>query len=331
MSLSRKSVLLAVKTAAAVVLIAAVGRHFARLLDRPELREHPLTLRPEYLIPAGILYLGAHTLWGTFWVQLLRSQGANLPWLTGIRAYFVSQFGKYVPGKVWVLALRVGMLRPLGLSPGVVAVTGTYETLTSMGAGALIAVCLLPWTGPAVGLDLNSEKGVALLGLAGLPVVVGVIHRLAAKSLVSPSPWLLARGVVQDAVGWVLLGFSLWLTVLAVLPDGPGLTPDVFLQDLGAVALSYVAGFVVLVSPGGLGAREFILQLALTPQLEPSTGSAAGGLAAVVALVLRFVWTVFEVIFSLGLWWFARPRLPGERSDLNSGEPAAVAGRDGDE
>src|SRR4051812_14939323 len=103
MSVTRKRAWLVVKTVAAVVIVAAVGWRFYGWLTAPELPRHPLTVRPEYLLPAGLLYLAAHTLWGTFWVQLLRSQGGNVPWLVGVRAYFVSQFGKYVPGKALVL------------------------------------------------------------------------------------------------------------------------------------------------------------------------------------------------------------------------------------
>jgi uncharacterized membrane protein YbhN (UPF0104 family) len=64
-----------------------------------------------------------------------------------------------------------------------------------------------------------------------------------------------------------------------------------------AVTLSYVVGFVVLVSPGGLGAREAVLLHVL-----------GGPVAAVVALVLRLVWTTFEVIAAGVLYFAARGR-----------------------
>ena len=46
----------------------------------------------------------------------------------------------------------------------------------------------------------------------------------------------------------------------------------------------------------------------LTGPLRETAGEAlAAPLAAVVALVLRLVWTVFEVGFALMLYWLARP------------------------
>ncbi len=321
MSRTRKRLLLLVKSAVAVALVAGVGWHFWRLLSSDELARHDLTVRFEYLIPAGILYLGCHTLWGTFFVQLLRYEGAAVPWRTGVRAYFVSQFGKYVPGKAWVILLRMMLLRGYEASPAAVGFTATYETLTSMAAGAVLGVCLLPWTGFGGVVEERVGPGIwlGLAAVAGLPLVLGALNRVVvrmarkrrgpdARPLPSPSVGLLAWGLLQDAFGWCLLGLSLWATVQAVAPRPAGLTAGDFLQCLAAAAVSYVAGFVILVSPGGLGAREAVLLVMLTGPLRSAVGEAlAGPLAAVVAVVLRLVWTAFEVGFALMLYWLARP------------------------
>ena len=76
-----------------------------------------------------------------------------------------------------------------------------------------------------------------------------------------------------------------------------------YVQEVAATAVMYVAGFVVLVAPGGVGARELVLQQALTPVLRPEAGDAANGLAAVIALVLRLVWTVAELTL-IGVFGF---------------------------
>lgn len=330
--MSRKHVYVALKSALALALIVGVAWHFAKLLRAEELTN--LTVRYELLVPAGLLYLGAHTIWATFFVQLLRSQGADVNWLTGVRAYFVSQFGKYVPGKAWVIVLRVVMLRRDGVTTAVVGLTATYETLTSMAAGAIIGVCLLPWTG--FGDLVESEIGpwtwLGLVAIACLPVGFLGLNRFArrvarwrqgpdATPLPVPRIGLLARGLLQDSVGWCLLGLSLWLTIRAVVPETADLSPEAYRNSVAAVAVSYVAGFVAFVSPSGLGARELLMQLMLTRQLQPDVGSTAAGLAVVVALIVRLVWTVFEVGFALMLFWFAKPIVPTPVV-----EPVAVGG-----
>ena len=126
------------------IVAVGVGWYFYSKLSRPELWTDTFAVRAEWLVPSALLYLAAQAIWGTNSVILLWNQGAHVGYLTGLRAYYVSQFGKYVPGKVWVLVLRVGMLGNIGISRTAVGITATYEALTAMAAGAMIGTLLLP-------------------------------------------------------------------------------------------------------------------------------------------------------------------------------------------
>jgi uncharacterized membrane protein YbhN (UPF0104 family) len=198
-------------------------------------------------------------------------------------------------------------------------VTATFETLTSMSAGALLAVLFLPALGvlPAE----VSQNTTALFAVIAVPVGLALLSRLAARiarsrrgpharPLPVPSVLLLAQGLVHGACGYGLLALSLGVTVGALVTDAPAWTPGGYFAEVAAVGLAYVGGFVVIFVPGGLGAREFVLAACLTPRLEPALGEqAAVGMAAVIAVVLRCTWTVSEVI--LGLLLYARkPALP---------------------
>jgi hypothetical protein len=320
MSPARRRLWFWVKIVLALAVVAGVGWQFYRTLSDPALSDFRFTVRYEYLIPAGFCYLACHTLWGTFWVQLLHAEGTDVPWRRGVAAYFVSQFGKYVPGKVWVIVLRVAILRGAA-SKAVVAVTGVLETLTSMAAGAALGAIFL--SGVVVRLieaQLGRSLGTAawwvgLAGVALMPLALLALIRIAdrvvkqtrgpdARPLPAPSPFLLARGLIQDSLGWVLLGVSLGLTVRGLAPDPPEWTWAGFADDLGAVAASYVAGFILLIAPGGLGAREWVLTIAVADRFAAAMGEKnAAAFGVVVALVLRLVWTAFEVAWCGWLWW----------------------------
>ena len=307
----RKRFWMLVQALLAVAVVAAVGWNLAGQLGNPQLGQ--LTaFRWPYLLLAGLLYLGCHTLWGAFWVQLLRGQGVKIPWLVGVRAYFVSQFGKYIPGKAWVIFLRIGLLKSIDVKPTVVIVTGTYETLVNMAAGAVLGGILLPWSGLAESLGEVQRYG--LLGLALVPVALfalnWLIRRIAKKYQAPGSPpfpvpsfGLIVRGFVQAFFGWGLLGLSLYFVACGLSANPPEFTFNGFLQNICGVCISYVIGFAVLFLPGGLGAREAILQLVLVRQLGETDGSVS--LAAALAVALRVVWTLFEVIaaLSLGCWY----------------------------
>lgn len=310
---SRKRLWLAAQAVLAAAILVAVGRHFWKLLDDQSLASVSVGDRWWYLIPAGLLYLCAHTIWGTYWWELLRYQKVEVSWATAVRAYFISQFGKYVPGKVWVLALRVGQLRNApGANFRVVGLTAAYETLINMAAGAMLAAVLIPHTG--IGGEYTSGQGPIIAGIAALPVGLFLLVRLVNRitrlrkgpdaQAVSNTPlWLLVVGLLQAAVGWCLLGVSLRLTVLAILPAFPWNYPG----DLASVTASYVVGFIIIVAPGGLGPREFVLVKCLEPRLTDLTANPAGQ-AVVLAVLLRLVWTGFEVLFAGGLYLWGKFR-----------------------
>ncbi len=313
---TRHKLWLTAKTLLALAIVIGVGRYFWGILTHSQFDAHQLNVRFELLVPAGLLYLLAHCCWAAFWVRLVHGQGIHVSWSVGLRAYFISQFGKYVPGKAWVILLRVGIMRHYGAHPLPVAITATYEALCSMAAGAIIAVLLLPQLG-VLPVELSSSI-TALFAVAALPVVLGVLNKLAAKivarkrgpdarPLPAPSVFLLAQGLVHGALGHCLLGLSLGLTIAAVAPQAAAMT-DTYPADLGASAISYVAGFIALVVPGGLGVREWVLQLALTPRFAEAMGTQeAAGLAVIIALFLRLVWTAAEVLLALTFYFIPSP------------------------
>jgi len=102
---------------------------------------------------------------------------------------------------------------------------------------------------------------------------------------------------------------------LCLVVESVGLKTDGILNNypvyLGAVSLSYVAGFVAFFAPGGVGIRELVFMGTLTPLFASSLDPPiAEGVAIVVALILRLSWTIGEIVVALSLY-FLRPRVTG--------------------
>ena len=76
-------------------------------------------------------------------------------------------------------------------------------------------------------------------------------------------------------------------------------------QVIAGVALATVAGFVVPISPGGLGVREWVLWTSLASAVDHS-------MAVVASLALRLTWVIGEVL-AAAVCGAVRPALP--RSD----------------
>jgi uncharacterized membrane protein YbhN (UPF0104 family) len=91
------------------------------------------------------------------------------------------------------------------------------------------------------------------------------------------------------SVGWLLLSLSTWCVLNAVLPVVTPLTWQNTPQLIGAVSLAYVAGFLALIVPGGIGIREELLRHLLR-EFAPAP------LLALAVILVRLVWTASEVI-----------------------------------
>ncbi len=304
--------------ALAVAIVAGVGGQFARLLAQPELWERPWQLRPAWFAACFACYLLGLCCWGAYWLRLLHRLGFRPPVGATYRAYYVGQLGKYVPGKAWAILMRATMLP--GVRPGAGAVTALYETLTTMATGALLAAAVIPWL--LADQESLGAQAIALLALVGLPIFPSVFNTLVgriARRFVDPSDPLprirwtaLPEGILITGVGWLFLGASVLALLQTLIPEAPSPTFSFFLRCMAFNALGYVAGFLALPSPGGLGVREAVLQQLLAAELHAThpDGQVAAGLAALAVIVLRLVWTAADLA-AAGLAHFAhRPRPP---------------------
>jgi uncharacterized membrane protein YbhN (UPF0104 family) len=85
-------------------------------------------------------------------------------------------------------------------------------------------------------------------------------------------------------IAWVIYGSALWC-----LLRGVGLDAGVYWEIVASFAAAYLIGFLALFAPGGIGVREGILTLLLTPYLGT-------GIAALVAVVARLWLTLIELL-----------------------------------
>jgi uncharacterized membrane protein YbhN (UPF0104 family) len=165
-----------------------------------------------------------------------------------------------------------------------------------------------------------------LLALVGIPVLPFIYNKLAhhlrsLKNLAakqvdadadhSPLPQMrlamLSQGIIIGCVNWLLMGASLWATLQALHPVAQMPTVREWCGLSALMALAYVAGFVILIIPSGLGVREFFLRLLLVPELSRQWDTSESSVlpTAVLAVVLlRLVWTAAELVTVSIVYWF---------------------------
>jgi uncharacterized membrane protein YbhN (UPF0104 family) len=119
--------------------------------------------------------------------------------------------------------------------------------------------------------------------------------------------------VALYTLAWPVLGLALWLLARGV---GPAAATHLPLM-IGAFALAWVAGFAVVISPGGLGVREAVL----VGLLAPTLGEAH---SILVAAASRIVFTAVDLAAAAtGVLLLRRARARAAAEAAGTGPPPA--------
>lgn len=289
---------------AAVVVVALATRQVVDEWDR--LRDQPIewVLRWDLIVASLAVTWLMYLLLIHAWRVILLTWGERLPWGSAIRIWFVSSLGKYVPGKLWALAAMAVMAERAGVSGAAATASSVVMQLVSITTGVAIAVIFV---GPAV---LGATTSVGLVGVIAVAVASVVATAVVASPAIMTRLGRLigrpdglralgAKGLVHatlpGVIAWLGYGTALFLLVRGTLPDislGWG-------EATGAFAASYIAGYLAVIAPGGLGVRESVLVLLL----EPRVGLAN---ALAIAFASRLTLTINELGAALPLLVFGR-------------------------
>ncbi len=309
---AKKLVTLAVKMLVVAVILWGMQRTVRAALDDLAEQQWSVTsLRPAWLVLSGVFYLGGLLPSALFWHRLLLLFGQSAPLSRTIRSWYVGSLGKYVPGKATVIVLRTALLRRDGVGIAISTATIFYETLTTMAVGAFVAGAIL-----LVTMHHNWKLALfslALMAVAGAPTIPAIFKRLArlagieraAPAAIDRLDHLGSRGLARAwgeiAVGWCLVGLSIWASLCAIDGESSHTVPAEIALAIAAGALSVVAGFVSFM-PGGLVVRDAVM----LELLAPTVGK---GSALVCAVVARLVWLLSEVMISIILYFInGQPR-----------------------
>ncbi len=285
-----------------------------------QLGEVQWAFRPGWLLVSAALYALGLLPGGLYWFVLLRRLGHRLSWYEAYAAYVVGGLGKYVPGKAMVVVIRAGLVHRQDVQPLWTVGSVILETLTMMSVGAFWAACLLALQvsrgtiPPAVWLLALGLFAITLIPtLPGtLRPVLWLLRRVNPAILSQSQMWVSQVTMGTLALGWLLMS-ALWfcwgLSFLAALA-GTGQVSLRWVSDLGpavaAIAFATVAGFAVIVIPGGIGVREAALAELTATLLAHRTPHPELAAVATAAL-LRLVWVLTELALA-GIFMVVRPK-----------------------
>lgn len=254
------------------------------------------------LVASGMVVLLSYAVLIWTWQRTVGAWGEQLRTADAIRIWFVSNLGRYIPGKVWQIGAMGVLAQRAGVSP--VAAVGSSLLVSAVNVLAGLAVAV------AYGAGDTGAPGWAIplaalmtAGVLATPWIVPLMARAASVVLrrdiqvpVLPpaAVWVAAAGCT---VAWVLYGIAFRMFHHAVL----GAPTGNLLGSTAAFTASYLAGFLFLPAPGGIGVREEALQ-----RLLGQFGIAVGAQAWLVVFASRIWLTLLEVLPGLVLLLFHR-------------------------
>jgi len=305
----RKRLIFGIKILIVLAVAGWVGRELYGSWDSL----HRIEWKPNYfwLTLSGVLYVVGYIPSCVFWFLSMRSLGQRPGLYETFRAYYIGHLGKYVPGKAMVVVLRSGLLNHEKTRASIAAAAVFLETLTMMAAGAFLsAVIAIVWFRDTPQGNQLSLLALGMMLVSGLPIIPPVFRNIALRLGVGRSdPEIdaklrgltvktLAIGWMLSTLTWIVLGFWLWASIRG-LGIETGALAEHFPRFVMATALAVVAGFVLMI-PGGVGVREFVLAQGLFAYFAglPETAADATLWAMIVAAVQRVVSILAELFVS---------------------------------
>jgi hypothetical protein len=238
---------------------------------------------------------------------IYRRLGAGPSYRAVFRIVGISQLGKYLPGKVLFAGNFYLLSRAAGIGNLQIGAAFTLSMALWILTASLCALPVLALLQPALRYSVLVLP--LLLALLIHPrilgLVLGLVQRVAGRlrgpegagstALAAQGDLLIELNItfyLQTAflylATWALAGLGAWLSASAFAAVGIATYP----LALASIALGTVAGFLALFAPVGLGIREGIGALVLSP--------AVGADVALLAMVLlRGVTVVVDLLFAL--------------------------------
>lgn len=251
-------------------------------------------LDPAWLAAAGGLSLIGVGLQMLGWLSLSNGIGTRLTVRQATEGYFVSFLPRYIPGLVWgYLGRGEWLFQNYGIPYALSSYGSTVEIVAVLTSNVLtLAACLALTTAEA-----PAGWAVLVAWIAGLLAPGWLIGRIFAlrpdSGMAAPAGWArISRGWMGGVIAFQMVWLCYGASTAAIFSAlGLGDHVNVF-SITAAFCLAWLAGFVLIFVPAGLGIRESVLANLILP-----IGGLLSEQASLVAVTSRLLIVLSEVLW----------------------------------
>lgn len=291
--MSGRSGLRALEWAVGILVLAAIARYLAREWDG--LSSRPWDVDWALLGIGSALVIVAYSGFVLLWRHLVSRLGGRLSAADAHRVWYFGNLARYVPGKVLQLVGAAYLAKAKGVQPVLTLGSIVVAQLFVIVAGIAVTLGMLP--GGAFPVPGGAATGLAVAGALTILLVTPLFdraHRLALRLTGRSEAYVRVPAGTRLGLlagylaAWVVFGLGFGLFVRAVADPLAGSLATL----IGICAAGYLAGWLAVFVPGGLGVREGVYALLLAEVLP-------GPMAAAVAILSRLWLTGVELFVAV--------------------------------
>ena len=270
-------------------------KHLLGLLTA--LQGEVVVFKPFWLLASFTSLLIYFVLLGIPWIFLYRAgREKPVPLLSDWTFFQLSQLGRYLPGRVGQFVWMLSFSRGFGIEKTSAVLATCLQLVFQCSLGCIFG-CLILWHTETSQLLLNALVSIEM-SVKTVLICIGIVMLggggvfLYRDRLREPLRLLTKQGTAMLSMArifrflgvylllWGFLGAAFFLFIMSLFP----VAVSQFFAVTGIYAFAWSIGFLSVITPSGLGVREWVLSLLLTTVLPPAT-------ATLVALLAR-LWTL---------------------------------------
>jgi len=270
------------------------------------IRTHDWDLQWGYLALSILSGIVTFAFLSALWGVIIRGFGHRLHIAESYRIFYLSNLGRYIPGKVWQLFGILYLAGRKGIPPARATVSFVAVQLFAIPASFLV-FAVTAGLEPSLLEEVSAHIGAGTVyTFMAAMIVISLAIMLLPEQIFAIADWALRklkwgelpfRMKRTTAIGlylgyvmaWSLYGIAFWFFLLGV--SGSRSSAVTLIASIGAFNGAYQIGYLALFAPGGLGPREYIMTVLLATFLGP--------IAAAVAVLARIWSIVLEGIAAL--------------------------------
>lgn len=303
LKLDKKKILKICKILFAVLVVVFLVWYFWKNWD--EFSEKIVNVDIGIFVFSMLFYFVYKFTLASLWHYITKINECSINYEKAVTSYLYSILGKYIPGKVFMLAARLTYYKEEDAPLSKVTVCFFIENVcTLLGAAMLFIVSLFFFPNEL----LENYKWLTLILIVAFfvcihPKIINfflrIVGKLFKKNLEIPMKYSQMLKVVLLFIGnWLIVGTGFYILVQAIYP---AVEPSQMLFCAGIWGISAIMGILAIFAPSGIGVREGIIVAGLMLIMPESD-------AMIISVVSRLWQTIPELALVLLAFIWSRIR-----------------------